>query len=81
MVRIFSMATTVDPSSLLERARRVAKENGVTLLGDEGSGRFPHPLVRGEYCMVGQTVTVTITDKQWPVPWPMVESQLRGLVQ
>jgi hypothetical protein len=81
MVRIFSLATTVATSSLLERARRVAKENGATLLGDEGSGRFSHPLVRGEYRMVAQTVTVTITDKQWPVPWPMVESQLRALIQ
>jgi hypothetical protein len=75
------MATTVDPFSLLERARRVAKENDATLVGDEGSGRFSHDLVRGEYRMVGQTVTVTITDKQWLVPWPMVESQLRALVQ
>ena len=75
------MATTVDPTSLLERTRRVAKENGATLVGDEGSGRFSHDLVRGEYRMVGQTVTVTITDKQWLVPWPIVESQLKALVQ
>ena len=81
MARTFSMATTVDPSSLLERARRVAEENGATLVGDEGSGRFSHEMVRGEYRMVGQMVTVTITDKQWLVPWPMVESQLRALVQ
>jgi hypothetical protein len=38
-------------------------------------------MVRGEYRMVGQTVTVTITDKHWWVPWPVVESQLRTLVQ
>jgi hypothetical protein len=75
------MATTVDPSSLLERARRVAEENGATLVGDEGSGRFSHEMVRGEYRMVGQMVTVTITDKHWLVPWPVVESQLRALVQ
>ena len=81
MAKTFSMTTTVNPSSLLERTRRVAKENGATLVGDEGSGRFSHDLVRGEYHMVGQTVTVTITDKQWLVPWPIVESQLRALVQ
>ena len=75
------MATTVDPTSLLERARRVAEENGATLVGDERSGRFSHDIVRGEYRMVGQMVTVTITDKQWLVPWPVVESQLRALVQ
>jgi hypothetical protein len=81
MPRTFSVHTTVAPSSLLERARSAARENGATLLGDEGSGRFCHELVRGEYRMVGQSVTITITDKQWLVPWPMVESQLRALVQ
>ena len=81
MARTYSIASTVDPTSLLQRARRVAEENGATLVGDERSGRFSHDLVRGEYRMVGQSVTITITDKQWLVPWPMVESQLRALVQ
>jgi hypothetical protein len=38
-------------------------------------------MVRDEYCMAGQTLIVTITDKHWLVPWPMVESQLRELLQ
>lgn len=79
--RTFSLATTVTPSSLLERARRAARENDAILVGDERSGRFSHEMVKGEYRMVGQTVTVTITHKHWLVPWPMVELQLRTLVQ
>ena len=75
------MATTVDPSLLLARARKAARENDATVVGDERSGRFSHEMVRGEYHMVGQSVTVTITDKHWLVPWPVVESQLRALVQ
>ena len=75
------MATTVDPSLLLARARKAARENDATVVGDERSGRFSHEMVRGEYSMVGQSVTVTITDKHWLVPWPVVESQLRALVQ
>jgi hypothetical protein len=75
------MATTVTPASLLTRARKAARENDATLVGNERSGRFSHELVRGEYRMVGQTVIVTITDKHWLVPWPVVESQLRALVQ
>jgi hypothetical protein len=38
-------------------------------------------MVRGEYRMVGQKVIVTITDKHWLVPWPVVESQLRKFIQ
>jgi len=31
--------------------------------------------------MVGPRVIVTITDKHWLLPWPVVEAQLRELVQ
>lgn len=75
------MHTTVEPLLLLARARRVAKENGATLVGGKQSGRFSHDMVRGEYRMAGQTVTVTITEKHWLVPWPVVESRMRALVQ
>ena len=81
MARTFSIDTTLNPSSLLARARKTASENGATLIGGKQSGRFSHDMVRGEYRMVGQKVIVTITDKHWLVPWPIVESQLRKLVQ
>ena len=81
MARTFSLDTTVGSSSLLGRAKRAASENGATLIGDEGSGRFSHEMVRGEYRMVGRRVIVTITDKHWLLPWPVVEAQLRELVQ
>jgi len=78
--RTFSVNTTLDPLSLLARVKRAANDNGATLVGDEQSGRFLHDMVKGEYRMVGQTVIVTVTDKHWLVPWPIVESQLRELV-
>ncbi len=81
LARTFSIDTTMDPLSLLARARRVAKENAATLVGDKESGRFSHEMVKGEYRMVGQTVIVTISDKHWLIPWPVVESQLRELVR
>jgi hypothetical protein len=62
VARTFDIYTTVDPSSLLARFERVAKQNGATLVGDEESGRFSHAMLRGEYRMVGERVSVTITD-------------------
>jgi hypothetical protein len=79
--RTFIMRTTVEPPPLLARARRVARENGATLVGGKQSGRFSHDMVGGEYRMAGQTVTVTITNKHWLLPWPVVESRLRALVK
>ena len=74
------MDTRVAPSSLLARARRTASENGATLVGDERSGRFSHESLKGEYRMVGQAVVVTITEKHWLLPWPVVEARLRQLL-
>ena len=81
MVRTFSLDTKMRPSSLLARTKKAAYENGATLLGDERSGHFSHDMAKGEYRMVGQTVVVTITEKHWLLPWPVVEAQLRDLVQ
>ena len=81
MARTFNLETRVRPSSLLARAKKAAFENGATLLGDERSGCFSHDMAKGEYRMVGQTVVVTVTEKYWLLPWPLVEVQLRELVQ
>ena len=80
MAKTYQLDTMVSPSSLLARARRAARENGATLVGDERSGRFSHELVRGEYRMAGQRVVVTITEKHWLLPWPVVEVRLRELL-
>ena len=80
MAKTFNLETRVRPSSLLARAKKAAYENGATLLGDERSGRFSHDMAEGEYRMVGRTVIVTVTEKHWLLPWPVVEAQLRELV-
>ena len=80
MAKTYELNTMASPSSLLTRARRAARENGATLVGDERSGRFSHELVRGEYRMAGQRMVVTITEKHWLLPWPVVEVRLRELL-
>jgi hypothetical protein len=80
VAKTYELDTTVSPSSLLARAKKAAYANGATLLGDERSGRFSHEMAEGEYRMVGQTVVVTITEKHWLLPWPVVEVLLRELL-
>jgi hypothetical protein len=80
-VRTFNLGTRISPSSLLARAQKAAYENGAILLGEERSGRFSHDMAKGEYRMVGQTVIVTIMEKHWLLPWPLVEARLRRLVR
>jgi hypothetical protein len=70
----------VDRRSLLARVRKAAKENSVTFVGDERSGRFSHGMLKGEYNMVGEKVIFTIIDKPVWIPWPIVEAKLKELV-
>jgi hypothetical protein len=75
------MDTPIKPLTLLARAKKAAHENGATLVGDEHSGRFSHDLVKGDYRVAGQTVVVTITQKHWSIPWPIIEAQLGALLR
>src|SRR5215207_1951130 len=79
MARTLRIDTAASPSSLLVRARRTARANGVTLVGNESSGRFSHKMLRGEYRMIGRAVIVTITYKHRLVPWSVLEGRLRAL--
>src|SRR5215204_1223553 len=79
MARTFSIDSAASPSLLLQRAKRAAMENDVTLVGNEGSGRFSHKMLEGEYRRIGRTVMVTITHKHRLVPWSVLEGRLRGL--
>jgi hypothetical protein len=81
VARTFNLDTEIRPPSLLARAKKAAHDNGATLLGDERSGRFSHGMAKGEYRVAGRTVVVTVTEKHWLLPWPVVEAQLRGLVR
>jgi hypothetical protein len=56
MARTFSIETAASPSLLLQRASRVARANGVRLLGDENSGRFSHRMLEGNYRRQGRVV-------------------------
>jgi hypothetical protein len=79
MARTLCIETAARPSLLLQRASRVARANGVRLLGDENSGRFSHRMLEGNYRRQGRVVIVTITHKHRLVPWSVLEGRLRVL--
>jgi hypothetical protein len=75
--RSFSIDTSEDPNTLVDRARRLAAQNNALLEGDASSGRFSGRGIEGIYDIEGTTVTVTITDKPFFLPWEYVESRVR----
>jgi hypothetical protein len=80
MPRTFNLISVEAPGTLVARARRAAFENGADFRGNEASGSFSASGVKGVYRMEGKVVSVTITEKPFYVPWPLVESELNRLV-
>ena len=80
MARIFSVDTRVSPLRCLlggggQRGRTTLRSPAT-----RGQGASRTSWVRGEYRMRGQKVVVTITDKHWLLPWPVVEVRMRELL-
>jgi len=81
MSKSFSVPFTGDPSSLLERARKAAADNGAQVVGDTNKGTFSGRGVEGSYTVSGNIVNVTVDKKPMIIPWSLVESQLRQFFQ
>ncbi len=81
MSKSFSVPFTGDATSLLERARKAAADNGAQVTGDTNKGTFSGRGVEGSYIVSGNTVNVTVDKKPLVIPWPLVESQLKQFFQ
>jgi hypothetical protein len=80
MPKTFRIDSAQKPSTLVARAERAAIGNNAAFRGDETSGSFSGSGFKGTYGMDGKTVTVTIIQKPFYAPWPMVESELERLL-
>jgi hypothetical protein len=65
-------------SDILTRAREAARGAGITINGDDASGRFKGT-AEGSYSVdeANRLVTVEVTNKPSFVPWGLVEGALR----
>ena len=81
MSKSFSVPFTGDATSLLERARKAAADNGAQVTGDTNKGTFSGRGVEGSYIVSGNTINVTVDKKPLVIPWPLVESQLKQFFQ
>ena len=73
----FTAKLSTSVEEFFAKAQKAAKKHNATLAGDECSGEFHHKKVEGTYRVVGSSVHVTITEKPWYAPWPIVESEVR----
>jgi len=71
----FAVPSDSDVATLMDRARRKAREVGITIEGDETGGSF-RGTAEGRGVVDGATVRLEVEKKPAFVPWSLVE---RGL--
>lgn len=71
----FEVPSDADVGALMDRARRKAREVGITIQGDERGGSFSGT-AEGRYVVDGATVRLEVEKKPAFVPWSLVEKGL-----
>lgn len=76
MSRTFTATIGSAPEELLAKAKKVAREHGATILGDNHSDALSASGVDGKYEVIGNTIFITIMKKPFFVPWGTVERKV-----
>lgn len=81
MAKTFTIPFTGDAGTALARARSVAQQYGGQLTGDATRGTFSGQGVKGRYEVTGNVIQMTIDEKPFVIPWPVLESQIKKFFQ
>ncbi len=71
----FDVPEGMDAEALLRRARRRAREVGITVEGDVACGSFTGT-AEGRYTVDGDSIHLEVENKPAFVPWSLVEKGL-----
>ncbi|HSB31500.1 MAG TPA: hypothetical protein VLD55_07855 [Candidatus Sulfobium mesophilum] len=82
MAHKFTIIPSEEVQSLLRKVETAITSNGGNLTGNEEKGVFfgrtPLGFIKGEYCCtLDNSITVTIVDKPFFVPYGVIELKIR----
>lgn len=82
MTHTFTIMPSEEIPSLLRKVESAISSSGGSFAGNEEKGIFfgktPLGFIKGEYCCAGNdSITVTIVDKPFFVPYGVIESKIR----
>jgi len=77
MARSISITMTAPMKALLLKGKEAAEQNGVMFTGDTTSGSFQGQGLAGEYSTKGETLSVTLSQKPFFIPWSEVEAKAK----
>lgn len=76
MTKSFTVKLNRDPNELLALARHKASAKGFQFDGDENTGRFQGAGFRAIYHIRGDLLSITVLQKPFFVPWPLIQSSI-----
>jgi len=77
MSKTFQIKFEGDAKVLIDRAKKIARDNGAYFNGDETKGSFSGSGVAGNYLVEQDTIIITIDKKPFIAPWHLVENKIR----
>ena len=80
MPRSFEFELQQAPDELIGKLKNSALDSGWGFEGDLKSGAFEGDGIKGAYAYDGRTLTVTIHEKPFIAPWPLIENKLRDIL-
>ncbi len=76
MSRTYRCEIKEDPDKFIARAKKLARENGVEVEGNDELGTVRIRGVNGDFNRKGDAVVITIRKKPPLIPWFLLENQL-----
>ena len=77
MAKLFHFKICTDPEFLINRAEKMAAENGININGNLEKGHFFGNGIEGEYHLNAREITLTVFRKPIFLSWAYVESTIK----
>ncbi len=82
MAESFTHTITGDVAKALGRAQVEIEKNGGSFVikGEAGSFIIDSPKIKGKFVVSGIEITVTITERPWPIPLGFIKNQVTAFL-
>lgn len=80
MAKTFTFTINGDTKSIMNNAKQIASEKGISMQGDHLQGHLSGQGINADYTVENSRLTLNVNSKPLIVPWSMVESMIAQFI-
>lgn len=80
MAKTFTFAIHGDSETIINNAKRIASEKGITMHGDHLHGHLSGQGINADYTVDDSKLTLNVNSKPLIVPWSRIESMVAQFI-